>query len=100
MSDIAPVSPAESHRGLLALVIGLGALFVIAIVVAIALAATRRAPAPLQAFALPKGAVVVAMESEPSRLILRLRVVSGEGRAGEEIDIVDTTDGHLVARIK
>ena len=95
MSDIASVSPAQSHRGLLALVIGLGALFVIAIVVAIVLAATRHAPAPQRAFALPKGAVVVAMQSEQGRLILHLR-----SAAGDEIDIVDTADGHLVARIK
>ena len=47
------------------------------------------------AFALPPGAKIVEMQSEPGRLILRVHT-----QAGDEIDIVDTEDGHLVARIK
>ena len=99
MSDIATQETPPNHRGLLALVIGLGVLFVIAVVVSIVIAVTRQGHGPAAsragAFALPKGAVIVAMESQPNRLILHLRAPEGE-----EIDIVDLTDGHLVARIQ
>jgi hypothetical protein len=47
------------------------------------------------AFALPAGAQIVSTETQPGRLILHVR--SGEG---DEIDIVSTEDGRLVARIK
>lgn len=47
------------------------------------------------AFQLPGGARIVSVDTQPSRLILRVRETSGE-----EIDIIDTEDGHLVARIK
>ena len=47
------------------------------------------------AYVLPKGAQIVEMRSEPKRLILRLKRTQGE-----EIDIIDTQDGHLVARIQ
>lgn len=47
------------------------------------------------AFALPAGAQIVSTETQPGRLILHVR--SGEG---DEIDIVSTEDGRLIARIK
>lgn len=83
-----------------AVVIGLGALIVIALG-AVALGIVQKfsghgaAPVAATAFALPRDAHIVEMQVQPNRLILHLR--SG---GGEEIDIVDTTDGHLVARIK
>ena len=46
-------------------------------------------------FMLPMGARVLEMQTQPGRLILHLRTTEGE-----EIDIVDTADGHLVSRIK
>src|SRR5689334_22513112 len=46
-------------------------------------------------FQLPPGARIVEMQSQPGRLILRVR----EAR-GEEIDILDTTDGRLVGQVK
>ena len=46
-------------------------------------------------FALPPGAKIVEMQTQQGRLILRLRT-----QAGDEVDILDTDDGHLVARIK
>lgn len=97
MSDIASQQPQTNHRVLVAVVIGLGVLFVIAVVASIVLAVTRhaQAPAAAQAFALPPGAAIVAVQSQPNRLILHLR-----SRAGDEIDILDIADGHLVARIK
>jgi len=46
------------------------------------------------AFTLPPGAKVTKTESQPGRLILHVHT-----DAGDEIDIVDTADGHLVSRI-
>lgn len=46
-------------------------------------------------FQLPPGARIVEMQSQPGRLILRVR----DG-AGEEIDLLDTQDGHLVGQVK
>ena len=46
------------------------------------------------AFALPPGAKIVSSETQPGRLILHVR-----SAAGDEIDIVSTEDGHLIARI-
>jgi hypothetical protein len=85
-----------------AVVIGLGALIVIALgFVALGIvkkfAGSGTAPAPsASVFSLAPGAKIVEMQSEPNRLILRVRTQGG----AEEIDIVDTEDGRLVARIK
>jgi hypothetical protein len=46
-------------------------------------------------FQLPSGAKIVDMQSQPGRLILRVR-----DAAGEEIDLLDTQDGHLVGQVK
>ncbi len=46
-------------------------------------------------FQLPPGARIVEMQSQPGRLILRVR-----DSAGEEIDLLDTQDGHLVGQVK
>ncbi len=51
--------------------------------------------APAGGYVLPKDASVVEMQTSGNRLILRVR-----SKAGEEIDIVDTSDGRLIARIK
>ncbi len=53
-----------------------------------------RAAAQAASLTLPPGASIEAMEVSGNRLILRLRTP-----AGEEIDIVDTQDGHVVSRI-
>jgi hypothetical protein len=83
-----------------AIVIGLGALLVIAVVLVVfgvIRKGTHAGPAAAAtAFALPAGARIVEMQSEPGRLILRLRDADG----AEEVDIVDTADGRLVTRIK
>lgn len=101
MSDIptAATADAASGRMLKAVVIGLGALIVIALAfVAIGIVSKlggHGAAQPSDAFALAPGAKIVEMQSEPTRLILRVRT-----EQGDEVDIVDTDDGHLVARIK
>jgi len=46
-------------------------------------------------FQLPPGARIIDMQSQPGRLILRLRDAEGE-----EIDLLDTQDGHLVGQVK
>lgn len=46
-------------------------------------------------FQLPLGARIVEMQTQPGRLILRVREAHGE-----EIDILDTQDGRLVGQIK
>jgi hypothetical protein len=46
-------------------------------------------------FQLPPGARIIDMQSQPGRLILRIR-----DAAGEEIDLLDTQDGHLVGQVK
>ena len=46
-------------------------------------------------FQLPPGARIIDMQSQPGRLILRVR-----DSAGEEIDLLDTQDGHLVGQVK
>ena len=46
-------------------------------------------------FQLPPDGEIIEMQTQPGRLILRVR--SG---AGEEIDIIDTQDGRLVSQIK
>ncbi len=84
-----------------AVVIGLGALIVIALgAVALGIVAKfsahRAAPsAAAQAFALPHGATVLEMQTLPNRVVLHLRTP-----AGEEVDIFDAADGRLVARIR
>ena len=46
-------------------------------------------------FQLPAGAHIIDMQSQPGRLILRVR-----DAAGEEIDMIDTQDGHLVGQVR
>ena len=46
-------------------------------------------------YTLPPGARVLEMQTQPERLVLRVRT-----GAGEEIDIFDTSDGHLVSQIR
>jgi hypothetical protein len=92
-----------SHRLMLAVVIVLGALIVIALGILVVGLVTRfSAPHPTpqmvsagETFSLPAGAKVVEMQSEPNRLILHVHAMEGD-----EIDIIDTEDGHLVSRIK
>lgn len=101
MSDISTPAQTSSARMLKAVVIGLGVLIVIALGL-IVVGIVRKfsgpaAPAAAQSavFSLPPGARIVEMQSQPNRLVLRVHT-----QAGDEVDIVDTEDGRLVARIK
>ena len=55
----------------------------------------KKAPAAGTAFQLPAGARIIDMQSQPGRLILRVRDAQGE-----EIDLLDTENGHLVGQVK
>ena len=46
-------------------------------------------------FTLAPGSRIISMDSQPGRLILRIRTSTGE-----EIDILDTQNGHLVGQVK
>ncbi len=109
MSDIqAPVDPKSTlgYRAAKLAVIVLSALIILALIALVVGAVLKLAGRSTHvlgsgsntgggAFALPAGAKIVASETQPGRLILHVR--SGEG---DEIDIVSTEDGHLIAQIK
>jgi len=85
-----------------AVVIGLGILIVIGFVLLVVGLATKfnAHPASTSAqagsrYALPTGAKIVDMQTQPGRVILRVRTT-----AGEEVDIIDTQDGHLISQMK
>ena len=103
--DTAPPALSEKssviYRGALAAVIFLGVLIVIAVGVLVVGLVTRfggshQAATPAVAqFTLAPGNRLVSTDVAADRLILRLR-----GPAGDEIDIIDTQTGKLVARIR
>ena len=91
-----------AYRGALAAVIFLGVLIVIALGVLVVGLVTRfsggghRAAEPAFAqFTLAPGNRLVSMDVAADRLVLRMR-----GPDGDEIDIIDTQTGRLVARIR
>jgi hypothetical protein len=103
MSDIEPenleVSPL--HKGAKLAVIILSALIILALIALVVggistLSRGKAKPAAKPSiFTLAEGARVIAMDSQPGRLILHIRTATGE-----EIDILDTSDGHLVGQVK
>ncbi|MBI3676588.1 MAG: hypothetical protein HY243_08210 [Proteobacteria bacterium] len=108
MSDLPGTLPANdevkqsaAYRGLKAVVIILGVLIVLglgALVTGMILkfnGKSRPASGEGETFALAPGSAIVSSEVSGSRLILRVK-----NETGEEIDIVDTQDGHLISRIK
>lgn len=107
MSDMPPVSngplpenQTATYKAAKAAVIVLSVLIVMALAALVIGGITRlggktsRHTDPAS-FQLPPGARIMEMQSQPGRLILRVR-----DRKGEEIDLIDTQDGHLVAQIK
>jgi hypothetical protein len=100
----APFDPKKttSYKLMLAVVIILGVLIVIAlgflVMGLVAKGSPHSAPpdsTAAAAFALPPGARIVQTETQPNRLILHVHTPGGD-----EIDIIDTSDGHLISRIK
>jgi hypothetical protein len=87
---------------LLAAVILLGVLIVIALGVLVVGLATRlgghargAAVPPIAEFTLAPGARVVSVDVSGDRLVLRLK-----GPVGDEIDVIDTETGRLVAKLR
>lgn len=103
-----PVNPNAAPRPLgqkimLGVVIFLGLLIFLglgAVVVGVTMKARGHgsagaAPAALATPALAPGSTIESMEVSGERLVLRLRTPTGE-----EIDIIDLQDGHIVSRIR
>ncbi len=85
-----------------AVVIGLGVLIVIAFVLLVVGMVTKFNGHPASTstaagtrYVLPTGAKIVDMQTQPGRVILRVRTGTGE-----EVDIIDTQDGHLISQVK
>ncbi len=104
MSDITREDPKSttSYRLARAAVILLGVLLAIAfvaLVVGLAMRMTGHGPStavPAPAtFTLARGAKIVSVDSQPGRIVLRIR-----SPAGDEVDIIDTENGRLVGQIK
>ncbi len=106
MADVTDGDPKHttSYRLARAAVILLGVLLAIAfvaLVVGLAMRMTGHGPgagtaAPVPAsFTLARGAKIVSLDSQPGRIVLRIR-----SAAGDEVDIIDTQSGRLVGQIK
>jgi hypothetical protein len=107
LSDIPPVSngplpenQTPAYRAAKMAVIILSVLIVVAVVALIVggiskMAGKTASHGVTGTFQLPPGARIVEMQTQPGRLILRVREAHGE-----EIDILDTQDGRLVGQIK
>ena len=56
----------------------------------------KSAPAALpSSFTLAPGSRILSMETQPGRVILHIKTATGE-----EVNILDTQDGHLVGQVK
>jgi hypothetical protein len=95
-----PENQTPAYRAAKLAVIILSALIILAVIALVVGGIThmgRKSPAhgATAGFELPHGARIVEMQSQPGRLILRVR-----DAAGEEIDMIDTQDGHLVGQVR
>lgn len=97
-----PVKQSAAYRFLLAAVILLGVLIVIALGVLVVGLAMRldghrspRVDSTAAQFTLVQGARVVSTDVSGDRLVVHLR-----GSFGDEIDIIDTQTGRLVAKLR
>ena len=103
MSDILPDpqnSPALKAAKIAVII--LSSLIILALIALVVgavmkLSGGRKAPTaePPSNFTLAPGSRIITMESQPGRLILRIKTLTGE-----EIDIIDTANGHLVGQVK
>jgi hypothetical protein len=95
-----PENQTPAYKAAKLAVIILSALIVLAVVALVVGGIThagRKTPyrGATTTFQLPAGARIVDMQSQPGRLILRVR-----DAGGEEIDLLDTQDGHLVGQVR
>ncbi|HEY6577681.1 MAG TPA: hypothetical protein VIY09_00025 [Rhizomicrobium sp.] len=98
---VPPAKSSTAYRGALAAVIVLGVLIAIALGILVTGLVIRfshgghdAAAAPAQ-FTLAPGTRLVSMDFAADRLVVRLR-----GPAGDEVDIIDTQTGRLIAKIR
>lgn len=88
-----------TYRAMLTVVIVLGVLIVLAvgalIVGAVMKASGRHHADPTAIAVLPTGAKIITIQTSGDRVVLGLHTAEGD-----EIDIVDTESGRLVARIR
>jgi hypothetical protein len=95
-----PENQTPAHKAAKLAVIILSALIILALIGLVVGGITRVGKKTSYAgatatFQLPPGAHIIDMQSQPGRLILRVRDATGE-----EIDLLDTQDGHLVGQVK
>ena len=95
-----PENQTPAYKAAKLAVIILSVLIILAVIALVVGGITRLGKKPpyagvISTFQLPPGARIIDMQSQPGRLILRVRDV-----AGEEIDLLDTQDGHLVGQVK
>jgi hypothetical protein len=95
-----PENQTLAYKGAKLAVIILSALIILAVIALVVGGVTRLGRktsygGATATFQLPPGARIIDMQSQPGRLILRVR-----DAAGEEIDLLDTQDGHLVGQVK
>jgi hypothetical protein len=97
-----PEKETTAYKAAKLAVIVLSALIVLAVIALIVGGIARLSGKPSAAvrtggtsFQLPPGARIVSMDTQPGRLILRVR--AGQG---EEIDIFDIQNGQLVGQVK
>lgn len=104
MSDIPPIAPEQTpaYRAAKLAVLILSGMIILAVIALIVGGIAKLSGKPksgtlgtTSTFQLAPGSRILAMESQPGRLILRIRTATGE-----EIDILDTADGHLVGQVK
>lgn len=102
MSDIPPIpeNQTPAYRAAKLAVIILSILIILAVIALVVggiagLGHKKPYAGATATFQLPPGARIIDMQSQPGRLILRVR-----DSAGEEIDLLDSQDGHLVGQVK
>ncbi len=93
-----------THRAAIAAVIVLSALIILALIGLVAGAIMKLSGHPTHdagsgtagiAYRLPPGATILSTATDNGKLILHVRSAEGE-----EIDILSTDDGHLIAQVK
>ena len=99
-ADQSPGNQTVAYKAAVIAVIILSALIILAVIALVVggithLGGKSTARSTTATFQLPPGARIVEMQSQPGRLLLRVR----DGQA-EEIDLIDTQDGHLVGQVK
>ena len=102
LSDTPPIpeNQTAAYKAAKLAVIILSALIILALIALVAgfisqMSGKSGAVSTSASFQLPADAEIVEMQTQPGRLILRVR-----SKGADEIDIIDTQNGRLVSQIK